>query len=185
MFTKSRYHVVLAVGAFLLVLTLGCPSNTNTTTTHISGLLNNSTAPQSQTWPMGARTAIDKPTTFNLRIRSSEALFVSNPPSSEDDMLAWVILSDPFGGRADQYIPFVFAYAGDGWYTSTISRSVPEWVGSSGQLQPAEWGLRVDKRSTEAMLQIGCEVIYTPYSPGKALEIAPILRQLLDFIKIR
>ncbi len=162
MFRKSRFGGVVAVALLMVFFVVGCPDN-KTTTVFISGLLNNFSAPQSQTWPLGVQTVIDKPTTFDLRVWASDSLFISTPPSSEDDMLAWVILSDPFGGHADQYIPFQFTYEGGGWYVSTISRSVLEWTGSSGQLQPAEWSLRVDKRIVNAQLQIGCEVTFTRY----------------------
>jgi hypothetical protein len=168
MFAGKQSGVVMAVSAFLMVSVAGCPGSgtmTGTATTNISGLLNNFSAQQTKTWPLGVQTVIDKPTTFNLRIWASDSLYISQPPTDQDDMLAWVILSDPFGGYATQYIPFHFTYEGQGWYTSTISRSVPEWVGSSGQLQPADWSLRVDKKIIGAQLQIDCEVIYTPYSP--------------------
>ncbi len=162
MFVKYARYATHVMTLVLVIGLCGCPSIRRSSLTTVGGTMY---APiiYDVTYPVGVQTAIDLPTTFLLRIASGETLYLGETPSSEDDVQAWLTLTDPVGGHPPQVMDFQLAYVGEGWYHGTISRSVPEWIGPGGQLQPAEWSVRVVKRNVDIGIQVICDVTYYPY----------------------
>jgi hypothetical protein len=162
MFTKYARYASHVTTVALVIGLCACPSVRSSETTSVGGTMY---APivYEETYPVEVQTAIDLPTTFLLRVSCDDALYFGETPSSEDDVQAWLILTDPVGGHAAQVMEFHLEFVGSGWYHSTISRSVEEWIGPGHQLQPAEWSVRVVKHNPEVGIGVICDVTYYPY----------------------
>jgi hypothetical protein len=159
----DRFVPRALVASLCAALIAGCPGEADhkheTLTVQLDRYNNSGTRTLSED------TVIDHPTRFAFSVTTNDVLSLEETVSETDDLRVWVVLADPFGANSAQYLPIKLSYAGTNTYSGSLSRTVPEFVGIGGQLQPARWRIRADKLSSLVALEatVTCEVTYVPY----------------------
>ena len=72
-------------------------------------------------------------------------------------------VSDPFGTGATRRYPVTLNWAASRTYSGSLSRTILEYTGPSGQLGPAKWDIYVEK-AADLTLTFDCDVSYIPYT---------------------